>query len=459
MQRLGLIFILIFVSIHIFGQSEKNDSLDYALMDAAWEGDIDSVVYLLKAGADVNAKNDYSSETPLIYAAQQGNTDIVKILLHNGADPEIIPRNDEPAMIRATALGYMDVVEEIIRYGGDVNQRGKNNRTALHYASTYGHYFLVDMLLYYGALPDARARYDVTPLMNAINAGQPSVAELLIRKGAKANLSNSEGYTPLMLAAQNGMDTLSLILINNGADVSKTNIHNETALSLAVVYDHMATADSLIQHGANVNHQINNKNTILTLAQRYSSQAMVDLLKKHGATQNMTPNFDLILLSYSINMNTDDALFGTHFGYHEIKSNINISMGFSLRYFAKRVLTEQKPDLFHQYWERRYLMPLNIDKLFNLSKTQQNKWALMAGIKTYYTWGRYRGVNDKPDDDFGIAPRIGIYWRPGPIGGISLNYEYMDLHQNTVSPHRINLSFLLHFDRKSSKRLERQTAF
>ncbi|MFO8054590.1 MAG: ankyrin repeat domain-containing protein, partial [Bacteroidales bacterium] len=116
------------------------DSLDYALMDAAWAGHEDSVLLLLRRGADVNARNDHSQETPLIYASQQGELAVVKILLDFDARPGLRPRNNEPALIRAVTMGYLDVAEELIRHGANVNQTGKLGRSALHYAATFGHY-------------------------------------------------------------------------------------------------------------------------------------------------------------------------------------------------------------------------------------------------------------------------------------------------------------------------------
>jgi len=62
-------------------QEEK----DKKLLDSSTEGQLEIVRLLIKAGADVNAKNFYGS-TPLIYASMNGNIDIVKMLIEVGAD-------------------------------------------------------------------------------------------------------------------------------------------------------------------------------------------------------------------------------------------------------------------------------------------------------------------------------------------------------------------------------------
>ena len=54
----------------------------------------------IEAGADVNAKSGYDGGTPLIYAARNGNIEILNILIQAGAD--IGAKDDEGK----TALDY-----------------------------------------------------------------------------------------------------------------------------------------------------------------------------------------------------------------------------------------------------------------------------------------------------------------------------------------------------------------
>lgn len=444
MRRYILVTVLLLSSLITFSQNkEEKDSLNYALMDAAWAGKQDSVLLLIKKGADINVRNDYSQETPLMYAAQQGHLDVVKILLANGASPDLEPINSEGALIRATTMGHLDVVEELIRNGANINQTGKLDRTALHYAASFGYYYITDMLLYYQADIDNEARYDVTPLMSAIAAGYPEIAELLIRKGANPNIRDASGFNALMLASQLGYHKLCGLLIQKGSPLEDTTNQNNTALSLAVINNNYHAADTLLRRNANVNHKLSVSQTPLTMAKSNGSDSLQQLLKSNGARQNAHPYFDYFLFSYGSSFNRDDALFGSHIGLHEVKTNINASLGFSLRYFRKRVINEVQPDVLHQHWEQRFILPLQLDKLFDLGNSYQNKLALFAGLKGFYSWGSYRGVAEKPEDFWGLAPRAGIYWKPLPEFSVNLSYEYMDLHQHTVSPHRISIYLMI----------------
>jgi len=55
------------------------------LMEAAQEGHIDLVRYLLECGADVHAQTT-SADTALTYACENGHTDVADLLLQFGAN-------------------------------------------------------------------------------------------------------------------------------------------------------------------------------------------------------------------------------------------------------------------------------------------------------------------------------------------------------------------------------------
>jgi len=68
-----------------------NPEADVALLGAAYDGNIEVARQQLAEGADVNVKDrDYRNETPLQYAAKEGHTKVVELLIANGANVNAI---------------------------------------------------------------------------------------------------------------------------------------------------------------------------------------------------------------------------------------------------------------------------------------------------------------------------------------------------------------------------------
>src|SRR5207344_953123 len=56
---------------------------------AAESGNTDTIAALLDAGADVNAKESESGQTPLIFAVSENHVDAMKVLIKRGADVNV----------------------------------------------------------------------------------------------------------------------------------------------------------------------------------------------------------------------------------------------------------------------------------------------------------------------------------------------------------------------------------
>ena len=76
-------FLVLGIIISLTTISYRND-LDDALMDAVYEGNLAKVKELVENGADVNLTNK-KGYTALMYASENGHTDIVEFLKSVGA--------------------------------------------------------------------------------------------------------------------------------------------------------------------------------------------------------------------------------------------------------------------------------------------------------------------------------------------------------------------------------------
>jgi ankyrin repeat protein len=89
---------------------------------------------LLAHGADVNAQTA-AGQTPLMEAALNGRTDIVKTLLRNSANPNAQETTSGyTALMLASMKDHAEIVTLLLDHGADVNAQDKQGNTALTFA-------------------------------------------------------------------------------------------------------------------------------------------------------------------------------------------------------------------------------------------------------------------------------------------------------------------------------------
>lgn len=154
---------------------------------AARAGNLEAVNGFLKADPQLaNAKGE-DGLTPLHQAAIGCHKEVVELLLANKAEIEM----KEQFYLQATALwfaavhGCTDVVRLLIANGAKVDAATTNDRTPLHMAAATGHKDVVELLLANGADINAVDKQGWKPLDLAVQNGHKEVAEFLREHGAK----------------------------------------------------------------------------------------------------------------------------------------------------------------------------------------------------------------------------------------------------------------------------------
>lgn len=136
---------------------------------------------LIKAGADINAHDDYG-ETALMKVRNQN---VIKILLNAGA--KVNARDNfgvTPLMCAMLAADDEKPARVLIDAGADVNARDKDSRTALMFAAMEGRAETIKVLLDARAEINARDVEGKTPLKLAIENNQEEAIKLLRAAGA-----------------------------------------------------------------------------------------------------------------------------------------------------------------------------------------------------------------------------------------------------------------------------------
>ena len=263
-----------------YGSSEFPDGKS-PLVTAVKNGDLDSVKVLLKYTPNREVREG------LFSSAANGNTDILRCFIENGADINACGtyHNCTPLML-AIRNGHTNAVNVLLQYGANVALTDDNGFTALHYACKYhGSPEVLSCLINNGADVDAHSSFNhnnhifllpsengyadsgkgVTPLIIAAGGGHLSVVTFLINEGADVSLPDYYGRTALHFAVGSSDNSCEILrcLIENGADINKGRNDKQTPLMVAAENGQVSVATFLIEHGADVELQDEDGNTAL----------------------------------------------------------------------------------------------------------------------------------------------------------------------------------------------------
>jgi ankyrin repeat protein len=165
-----------------------------------------------------NMKRPNTSDIGLIFAAKEGNLQLIKEFLDNGASITVANGHGNTALIMAAQGSNINVIELLMQKGAAINASNGIGNTPLIYASYNGH---------------------------------ENVVKLLVRWGAQVDFANHQGNTALMYAAYNGHISIVKFLLNEtNTNINATDVDSRTALMWAVIRGHEAIAAFLIKEGA-----------------------------------------------------------------------------------------------------------------------------------------------------------------------------------------------------------------
>ena len=196
------------------------------LMSATANNDVDGVKFFSKAGALVINQRNKGGATSLHIACREGNFEIVKTLIDNGANVNIIDNEGWTPLMRASLNGNGEIVEILLKNGAKANLLNSLNESALIHATTSKCIKCLEQIIENG---DLIKNMDILVLKSQI-ADAFLIARSQENKGFQGVLESFLDYASRMapLVAKNSpsandQETLPLALNQNKISNSKLN--------------------------------------------------------------------------------------------------------------------------------------------------------------------------------------------------------------------------------------------
>jgi ankyrin repeat protein len=340
--------------------NEKGADDQTPIMIVARTSNTPAAELLIEAGADVNAVEKWRGQTALMWAAAQKQAGMVKLLLDAGADPDaqslpnnwerqvtaeprmkVLPAGGLTPLLYAAREGCTECVRLLIDAGADLNKTDPEAVTPLLMANLNARWDSAKLLIEAGAWLDKWDFYGRNPLYAAVDystlphGGRPDhlsedltkpveIIAMILEKGGNPNLQLKlfppyralgadrgadgllrTGVTALFRAARGGDVAAMELLLQHGALVDLPQENDVTPLIVAAGYRQSAidtrgrfrgekealpAARLLLEYGADVNARADDGQTALFGAATNGWNDMVALLVEYGADVHATDN-------------------------------------------------------------------------------------------------------------------------------------------------------------------------
>ena len=203
-------------SLEAMTSSRRITHADAALLQAAATGDADSAALALRAGADLEARDD-RDRTALLLAASHDHVAVARLLVLMGADPDALDdRHDTPWLVTGVT-GSVRMLEALLPARPDFGIENRFGGLSVIPASERGHVEYVRRVVRTGIDVNHVNRLGWTALLEAVILGDggprhQETARILLDAGADASITDHEGMTALDHARAMGYDRLARIL-------------------------------------------------------------------------------------------------------------------------------------------------------------------------------------------------------------------------------------------------------
>lgn len=189
---------------------------DQALLAAAEAGDAEAAAVALRAGADLEVR-DEQRRTPLLLAATFDQVEVARLLVALGADPDALDdRHDTPWLVTGVT-GSVAMLEALLPAGPDLTLRNRYGGLSPIPASERGHVDYIRRVVQTDVDINHVNDLGWTALLEAVILGDggrrhQEIVEILLAAGADRDIADRDGVTALQHAEREGHRALAQLL-------------------------------------------------------------------------------------------------------------------------------------------------------------------------------------------------------------------------------------------------------
>jgi ankyrin repeat protein len=200
----------------VTNRAEKPADANAALLRAARTGDADAVAVALRAGADIEARDDHE-RTALLLASTYAHVAVADVLVAMGADPDALDdRHDTPWLVTGVT-GSVAMLEALLPANPDLTIKNRYGGLSPIPAGERGHVDYIRRVVKTDVDIDHVNDLGWTSMLEAVILGNGSepyqeIIRILLDAGADPSIADRDGVTPLQHAEQRGYDEIADLL-------------------------------------------------------------------------------------------------------------------------------------------------------------------------------------------------------------------------------------------------------
>ena len=210
-----------------------------ALMTALRKNQLEIADFLIENGAKMSNK-DISDQTSLMLSCYHNNSiiperqklhmKIINDILSSGVSVNDPAKNGNTPLILVCQNGNLDILKLLVEHKANIADKSMDGASALGEAARYGNLEVIEFLLKNGADMNIKCQNQLTPLILSLENKKFKVARYLIDQNADLNYLTENGNSALKAAIRSQNDTLVELVVNKTNPIFKLENDEDDAI-------------------------------------------------------------------------------------------------------------------------------------------------------------------------------------------------------------------------------------